>query len=71
MRINNGRPASVESSAARGIIRECAGPYRLSGNWWDSERWQQEEWDVALATCGLYRLTRRESIWKIDGCYEG
>jgi protein ImuB len=71
VRMKNGRPASLESSVACGIIRECAGPYRLSGNWWDSERWQQEEWDVALAKGGLYRLSRHETIWKIEGCYEG
>ncbi|MGB8467110.1 MAG: hypothetical protein WCE49_19345 [Terrimicrobiaceae bacterium] len=71
VRMKNGRPASVESSAACGTIRECAGPYRLSGHWWDSERWQQEEWDVALDKGGLYRLSRRETLWKIEGCYEG
>ncbi|HEY5707745.1 MAG TPA: hypothetical protein VIS96_19455 [Terrimicrobiaceae bacterium] len=70
VRMKRGCPASLESSAARGIIRECAGPYRLSGNWWDSECWQQEEWDVALATGGLYRLSRHETVWKIEGCYE-
>jgi protein ImuB len=71
VRIKDGHPASMESSAACGIIRECAGPYRLSGNWWDSEQWQQEEWDVALAKGGLYRLSRQESVWKVEGCYEG
>ena len=65
-----GRPISVESSALRGIIRSCAGPYRLSGNWWDCECWQQEEWDVALAKGGLYRLSRHEAVWNIEGCYE-
>ena len=71
VRMKNGLPASIESSTARGIIHECAGPYRLSGNWWDSERWQQEEWDVSLAEGGLYRLSRQETIWQIEGCYEG
>jgi hypothetical protein len=33
-----------------------------------SERWRQEEWDVALTKGGLYRLSRREAIWKIEGC---
>jgi protein ImuB len=71
VRMKNGSPASIESSALCGRIRKCAGPYRLSGNWWDSERWQQEEWDVALVKGGLYRLSRHESVWKIEGCYEG
>jgi protein ImuB len=68
--VQEGRPTSVKSSRVRGAIRSCAGPYRLSGNWWDRECWQQEEWDVALAKGGLYRLSRHEATWKIGGCYE-
>lgn len=71
VQIRDGRPASMASSAACGIVHECAGPYRLSGNWWDSERWQQEEWDVALAQGGLYRLSHHRTVWKVEGCYEG
>jgi protein ImuB len=71
VRLKDGCPVSVESPAVRGIIRKCIGPYRMSGNWWDNERWQQEEWDVALAKGGLYRLSRHATIWKIEGCYEG
>jgi protein ImuB len=71
VRMKHERPVSMESSAASGIICEYAGPYRLSGNWWDNERWQQEEWDVALAKGGLYRLSRHETVWKVEGCYEG
>ncbi|MGB7793686.1 MAG: hypothetical protein WBL39_21005 [Terrimicrobiaceae bacterium] len=71
VQIRDGRPASMASSAACGIVHECAGPYRLSGNWWDSERWQQEEWDVALGKGGLYRLSHHRTVWKVEGCYEG
>ncbi len=68
--VEEGHPISVKSSAVRGAIRSCVGPYRLSGNWWDRECWQQEEWDVALAKGGLYRLSRQDTTWKIEGCYE-
>jgi protein ImuB len=67
--VQEGRPISVKSSAVRGAIRSCAGPYRLSGNWWDRECWQQEEWDVVLAKGGLYRLSRHHATWNIEGCY--
>jgi protein ImuB len=70
VRLENERPVSMESAVACGAVRECAGPYRLSGDWWDSESWQQEEWDVALAKGGLYRLARCGIMWKIEGCYE-
>ena len=67
--VQEGRPISVKSSAIRDAIRSCAGPYRLSGNWWDRECWQHEEWDVALAKGGLYRLSRHNTTWNIEGCY--
>jgi protein ImuB len=70
VRLENDRPVSIESTVTCGVICECAGPYRLSGDWWDRENWQQEEWDVALAQGGLYRLARHGIIWKIEGCYE-
>jgi protein ImuB len=69
VRVQEGRPISVKSSAVRGAICSCAGPYRLSGNWWDRECWQQEEWDVALAKGGLYRLSRHNATWNLEGCY--
>ncbi|HEY5811658.1 MAG TPA: hypothetical protein VIT23_03275 [Terrimicrobiaceae bacterium] len=71
VRMENGRPTSIKSSVVSGTIRKCAGPYRLSGNWWDHEHWQQEEWDVALTKGGLYRLSCQGTSWNIEGCYEG
>jgi protein ImuB len=70
VRVKEDCPSFLESPVVRGAIRQCAGPYRLSGNWWDNEHWQQEEWDVAVARNGLYRLSRHGTIWKIEGCYE-
>jgi protein ImuB len=71
VRVQEGRPTSLKSSRVHGAIRSWAGPFRLSGNWWDRECWQQEEWDVAFAKGGLYRLSRHDTVWKIEGCYEG
>ena len=31
-----------------GDIVWCAGPWRTSGEWWNHERWEREEWDVAV-----------------------
>jgi protein ImuB len=64
-----GRPAQIDSSIISGPIRQCAGPYVLSGHWWDREQWQTEEWDVELEG-GLYRLSRHNQRWLVEGCYE-
>ncbi|HWR16684.1 MAG TPA: DNA polymerase Y family protein [Terriglobales bacterium] len=36
------------SKAAYGEVVWCAGPWRTSGEWWNKEPWEREEWDVAI-----------------------
>jgi protein ImuB len=31
-----------------GEVVWCAGPWQTSGEWWNQEPWQREEWDVAI-----------------------
>jgi protein ImuB len=33
-----------------GEVTWCAGPWRTSGEWWNREPWEREEWDVAIST---------------------
>ena len=35
-----------------------AGPWRTSGEWWRDESWARDEWDIALHTGALYRISR-------------
>jgi protein ImuB len=66
--LRDGRPAFVSAPGVRGAVAACAGPWRASGDWWDVA-WSREEWDVSLATGGIYRVFRdrlRES-WFVDG----
>jgi len=43
-------PANGEqmSRAVYGEVTWCAGPWRTSGEWWNHEPWEREEWDVAV-----------------------
>ncbi len=66
----NERPMAVEFAELKGVIAEWAGPYRLSGDWWDRQQWETEEWDIAMAQGGLYRIARRGRTWRLEGCYE-
>ena len=45
-----------------------AGPWRASGDWWDVA-WSREEWDVALAGGGVYRIfrDRLREAWFVEG----
>jgi protein ImuB len=43
-----GVPSFVAAPGLRGAVTAAAGPWRVSGDWWD-ESFSREEWDVSLA----------------------
>jgi protein ImuB len=66
--LRGGVPAFVAAGGVRGEVEERAGPWRASGDWWDVA-WSREEWDVALAAGGLYRIfrDRLRDEWFVEG----
>jgi protein ImuB len=67
------RPARVRSTPGGDRrVTASAGPWRVSGEWWDGARWARDEWDAALAdgtACRLaYEPLRDE--WFLDGVYD-
>jgi protein ImuB len=63
-------PNWVFSEKAYGEIVDVAGPYRVSGGWWDRETWTAEEWDIELDCGALYRLSKQKDSWFVEGCYD-
>jgi protein ImuB len=63
----DGTPTFV-SGEVQGAVRDAAGPWRASGDWWDAA-WSREEWDIALVMGGVYRLFRDRltDTWHIEG----
>lgn len=51
-------------------VTDCLGPWRMSGDWWDTGRWDREEWDVALEHGELCRLVQMRGRWFMEGIYE-
>jgi protein ImuB len=72
--IDGNRPVSVRTerpALAGGRVLAAAGPWRTSGEWWNTPAapagaqpsapprragWNRDEWDVALSDGGLYRI---------------
>ncbi len=63
-------PTFVFSEQAHGEVVDAAGPYRVSGNWWDRQSWVAEEWDVQFGDGALYRLSKHQDSWFVEGCYD-
>lgn len=68
-------PARVFWDGLGYAVREIAGPWRVSGQWWSEANWCREEWDVQLATESAERRCRiafdpRSRSWYVQGTYD-
>jgi protein ImuB len=79
-----GRPTRISvhdlssSWRVRGKITCASGPWRTSGDWWRSEVWARDEWDIAVTDsiskqsdvlCRLYRDVQSDR-WFVEGIYD-
>lgn len=67
------RPCRVRDS--RGLdaaVEICAGPWRSSGHWWDTDAWARDEWDVELSDHTTWRLAhdRLTTTWLLTAVYD-
>lgn len=66
------------SFVVRGKVICASGPWRTSGDWWRTDIWARDEWDIAVADsvphqsdvlCRIYRDLQSEE-WFIEGMYD-
>lgn len=70
---DGGRPVAVRGAlSAYAAVVASAGPWRLSGEWWDANVWARDEWDVALSDRTVCRLVFDPIAkqWLLDGVYD-
>ncbi|MDQ6665782.1 MAG: DNA polymerase Y family protein [Acidobacteriota bacterium] len=72
VRNKGAQPLYISGLSFQGEVIACAGPWRVSGDWWTSEPWNRDEWDVALSDGALYRLHRdlQTNRWFAEGIYD-
>ncbi len=46
--LREGRPARIFFRGLYGRVVTASGPWRISGDWWREDAWQQEEWDLEI-----------------------
>ena len=64
------KPALMRSEVFIGAIVETRGPFFSSGNWWDSNIWAREEWDVETSDGSLFRIFRSSGGCFVEGIYD-
>jgi len=84
VQLRHGQPRRINARGAqtsvgiRGDVIQAAGPWRASGDWWRSDVWARDEWDVAVAdatspesevVCRIYRDLTNER-WFVEGIYD-
>ncbi len=50
--LREGRPAKIFFRGLYGWVMTASGPWKISGDWWREDAWQQEEWDLEIAFGG-------------------
>ncbi|MEA3189128.1 MAG: protein ImuB [Chthoniobacter sp.] len=69
VQLMKGQPAYIVSDQPHGRVIAIEGPFLRSSDWWDSESWRTEEWDIETAE-GIYRVSNTNGNWQVEGCYE-
>jgi protein ImuB len=71
VRCDASRPVRVDATDIHGTVITAAGPWRISGDWWASNPWARDEWDVALSNEKLYRIYCEPSRnWFVEALYD-
>jgi protein ImuB len=66
VRLAAGEPAQI---SGHGTITAAAGPWRSSGDWWTTDPWDRDEWDVSVSD-KLLRIYRERDEWFLQGTYD-
>jgi protein ImuB len=73
-----------KNRSVHGKVVGAAGPWRTTGDWWRTDAWARDEWDVAIEARGqrsevrgqksevLYRIYRElgSGVWFVEGVYD-
>jgi protein ImuB len=64
------KPALLRSEVFIGAITDTRGPFLSSGDWWDTQRWAREEWDIETGDGSLLRVFRSADGCFVEGVYD-
>jgi protein ImuB len=68
--VDEEKPVRVSFSGMQGDVVAASGPWRSSGEWWQEDGWDQDEWDLAIefGMCGI-KGEKNAGSWPQGGVY--
>ena len=68
--IDENRPVRICFSGRQGDVVAASGPWRSSGEWWQEDGWDQDEWDLAIHFSGSKSLHEKSAnAWPQYGVF--
>jgi len=68
--IDENRPVRICFSGRQGDVVAASGPWRSSGEWWQEDGWDQDEWDLAIHFSGSKSLHEKgANAWPQYGVF--
>ncbi len=64
------KPSLLRCRIFIGPVVETRGPFLSSGNWWDTGRWERQEWDIKTSDGSLLRIFRSADGCFVEGMYD-
>ena len=65
------KPVRLDATDIHGSIVTAAGPWRTCGEWWTTDAWTRDEWDIALSNDKLYRIyCEPQQKWFVEALYD-
>jgi protein ImuB len=69
VQIKGGRPVALQGDP-HGAVEASAGPWRLTGEWWETKgAWNLELWQVQLGGVA-YQVARDAEGWRVEGVWD-
>jgi protein ImuB len=77
--LDEGQPVKVSWKGNTGKVVHASGPWRVSGEWWEENSWQEDAWEVELsfagknaASSGIYCIVfdAKQKRWFVRGGYD-
>ncbi len=79
VQLQGSKPVSVFFQGRSGKVMHASGPWRTSGDWWETQPWQEDAWDLEIVFSGeslpaqsFYRFSYDGLLdkWFVRGIYD-